>query len=307
MKKKQPKIKIKKSILHYIEYLFTRLILSLLSLFPLKTRNKIGIKIAFLLGAILKKKVDLIRQNLAHAFPEKTKKEIEEISHQNLVNFGRFLSEFIEVLKFNNKDLSKLITVLPDEKKVFNMLKDGGIVILGHMGNWEWHGSMVAQWFPNHVYPIVRRQSNAWNDRLIAKMRRKGGAISVYTDEGFFRFKKLIRDKKLLCILSDQDAGKSGIFVNFMNRQASTYTGAAVLARLTKCPVYFGTSWHEGEKLYTYLEELPLPPEKLRKNADEWERIFTENWVRSLELFIKEHPADYFWVHNRWKSKPVDK
>jgi len=299
--KKKP---LKKSILQFIEYIFTVLIVSFLLLFPLKTRKKITVKIAFILAGILKKKVNLIRENLRYAFPEKTDSEIEEITYGNLVNFGKFLAEYIEVTRFSKQDISKIITPLPGEEKVYDMLKDGGIVILGHMGNWEWYGSMVSQWLPGHVYAVARKQSNPWTNRYIKGIRDKGGITSVFTDESFFTFKKILKEKKLLCLLSDQDAGKNGIFVDFMNRPASTYTGGAILARLMKCPVYFGTSWHDGEKLFTHLEELTLPPENLRRNADEWERIFTENWVKMLEKFITKYPADYFWVHNRWKSKP---
>ena len=91
-----------------------------------------------------------------------------------------------------------------------------------------------------------------------------------------------------------------------MNRLASTHTGPASFAMSTTSPIFFLSSYRDKEKRLVFeVEKIDRVSEKeIKKSGLTWEELFTRKWVAILERKIRKHPADYFWLHNRWKNPP---
>jgi KDO2-lipid IV(A) lauroyltransferase len=114
---------------------------------------------------------------------------------------------------------------------------------------------------------------------------------------------KVIRDGFALGFLSDQDAGKKGIFVNFMGRPASTYAGAAVYAKKTGADIYFLASLgqNNNRKTRLFLEKLPTIS---AENEAAWISEQMQMIIARLEHYVRLYPEQYFWMHKRWKTQP---
>lgn len=294
----------KNKISKYIQFIVFRFIILLLQLMPLWFRIKVSENILVLVAAMIKKRKKLIKSNIQFAFPDKSEEWVNDIADKNIKNMGRFVAEYIDLPKLIHQNLNLKISFFPSKEKTIEDSQNGCIAILGHMGNWEWHGALFSSWMPGRIYALAKRQSNPWSNVFFEKLRRAGGVLSVFTDKGFFQYIRLIKNKNVLCFLADQDAGGNGRFINFLNRPASTFQGPAVIARMTGCDAFFAYSYHEKEKLNTRFEKLQKPLADPVKDPDEWDRQFTQSWVSMLEKAIIEHPSDYFWAHNRWKTQP---
>ncbi|HDR06278.1 MAG TPA: lipid A biosynthesis acyltransferase, partial [Candidatus Coatesbacteria bacterium] len=48
-----------------------------------------------------------------------------------------------------------------------------------------------------------------------------------------------------------------------------------------------------------------FPPLFADRAADEAEEIrrLTAEYARALEDWVRRHPADWYWLHRRWKTK----
>ena len=106
---------------------------------------------------------------------------------------------------------------------------------------------------------------------------------------------------------SDQNAGKAGIFVDFLNRKASTFQGPALMAYLTgsKMLVYSTLSGENG-KVIIRVNDLGIINKKDYPDRDTAIRAYTEKWTKTLESEVRQFPDQYFWVHRRWRTKPGD-
>ena len=112
-----------------------------------------------------------------------------------------------------------------------------------------------------------------------------------------------------LAMLCDQDAGGSGLFVDFFGKPASTFKSIALLAleyRAVICVSYarrlpdnFAANRWVKYELGT--EEIIDTAEFDGPNAV---RELTEQYTAALERAIRRAPEQYFWVHRRWKSQP---
>ncbi len=304
-RKKAKKLPFQKKTAKLVEYIFLRSLVSFFRLVPLEPRVRMTKKLVRFIGRALPKFKSRITNNLSAAFPNHTEEWVEEMAAASVDHLGRFFGEFLQVGKMTGAFREKYIVSHPPREEVVEQLKDGAIVILGHLGNWEWHGAVVASWLPWQVYAIARKQSNPWVAEYVTRLRKKEFIETVYTDEGFFRFKKILeKEKGIICMVADQDARQHGIFIPFFGRPASTFLGPAILARITTKPVFFAYSRHDGNRLEIFLEPIQKPDFSPEEDRTAWENEFSKSWTDKLEKHAREAVHEYFWVHNRWKTKP---
>ena len=108
---------------------------------------------------------------------------------------------------------------------------------------------------------------------------------------------KALTDGKLLTLGSDQDARKRGVFVNFFGIPSSTPKGTALFHLKTGAPIVFGACFEYDEEYF-----LKFEPVSVDKKDDIIS--ITQKYTTILEKRIRQHPEQYFWWHQRWKTKP---
>ena len=300
--KKKVKQKIIKKFLKFIEYIIILKLWFFFSMFSLSKRKKIVEKILFWLIRKVPRFKKRVVDNLKMAYPEKSDQWIEEIAEGSLSYLGNFFAEFMDNKRINIKYIEKHMVMHHGTEKVKELLGGGGLVILGHLGNWEWHGAVISRMFPGKLIAIAKRQSNIWSNRLIEKIRSSQFIETIYSDENIFRFLRALKQKKILAMVADQDAGGSGKPFLFFGQNASTFMGPAVLARISNAPLFFAYSYHEDEKLHLHVEPFLAPECDRSREPERWENEFTQAWVSKLEEKIRLHPKEYFWIHNKWKT-----
>ena len=114
---------------------------------------------------------------------------------------------------------------------------------------------------------------------------------------------KAMKKGKALGFLADQDAGRSGIFVEFFGKTASTPPGPAVFAKRFKAPVVpcFAVRKKEGgHRLLIY------EPMYYQDTGNEAEDIknFTIRMTNMLEDVIRTYPDEWLWFQKRWTTQP---
>jgi KDO2-lipid IV(A) lauroyltransferase len=96
-----------------------------------------------------------------------------------------------------------------------------------------------------------------------------------------------------------------GVFVPFFGRLAFTPRAAADLALRFGAPVFVGWSRRKGRAGQGYhleLEPVPYDPDAPDQES-EAVRI-TAACTARLEQVIRENPAEWVWMHRRWKTQP---
>ena len=267
--------------------------------------------LGLVLHKILSKRRSLVEENLRHAFPEQPKEWVQRTSRQSFIQTARLLAEVTSTKKLKKKKFFKRwVEVKPNIKQYKAIIEQGGIWIMGHIGSWEWQGHATSIILNNDIYTFAKKLSNRWLNNYIEKSRIKGRMKIFYVDEisGFKPIslvRQKIKQKKLIGLISDQYA-PDGEYIPFMNRLASTHLGASFFAGFCSSPVYFASSYRNKKgKLVLELSEIPKPKNiQFKKSKDKWVKQFTQNWIEILESKIRANPADYFWVHNRWKNPP---
>ena len=107
-------------------------------------------------------------------------------------------------------------------------------------------------------------------------------------------------------MLLDQDTShREGVFVDFFYRKASTQSALAIIAARMGVPIVpaFMFRGPDGGHTLRYLEPLVLNNNRDRKSDI---RDHTQLFTRVIESQVRERPDLWFWVHRRWKTRPLN-
>lgn len=295
---------------HWLEYQGTRFLFFLAQRLPPAWLLILGAGLGKLTFSILRIRRRVALENLAHAFPEKSAAVIKTIARRSYENFGKMMLEYLRLPSLSAAALQQRISfAMPREQNPYEQalaLGKGAICMTGHFGNWEYMGALVAQMQYPMVY-LYQEQNNPYVDGLIRGIRTKMNMPSIPRGAALRGILKALREKKFVAILADQDAGRNGIFVDFLGRPASTAQGPAAFVLKTQAPIVFCVAIREPRGHHRVEAEL-LTFDFSKTDATSEEdklRQITAAWTKVLEKYIRQYPDHWFWMHRRWKTKPV--
>ena len=294
------------SFSHWIEYVFVRITVFMVGLPPIRCALSLGAFMGWFAWKVLRIRKKIVLVNLGLAFPEKPPEELDRIALQSYRNSGRFMIEYARQWKMDQSYIEKHIRI--DNPEALESLRDekGAIIITGHFGNWELFG-IANKYLLGDVAFLVGRQSNSLVDGFINHMRSMHG-IELYNRRA--AVKGVLSSMKrggYVCWLSDQDAGESGIVVNFFNYPASTPRGAAAFSTKLGVPVVLAVLIRIGKGPdHRLVIKEPIRPDG-DISREEAEKRITQQYTLELERLIIENPELYWWAHRRWKTSGLYK
>ena len=253
---------------------------------------------------VLRYRRKIVDKNLLNAFPEKSATEREQIRRAYYHNLCDVIVEIL--YGYQMSDAERIARVEYRDMDELNRMIDsagGCIVMLSHMGNWEWLARVQLTVSPDTtVVKVYREQKNKSFDRLMLAIRDSFGGVCIEKKRILRELVRFRASKKkvLLCLLSDQKPRPevTRTWVTFLNQETGFLDGGEVLARKFNVPVY--SNHLIRDRRGHYVSEFHL----LSAHPQETEEgEITKAYARELEQNIKEQPELWLWSHNRWKWK----
>lgn len=289
------------TVAHRVEYSLLRGVIFLAGLLPLRLALKAGAFLGWTAWTVFGVRKRIVLENLLQAFPEMSEKERRSTGRDSYMNSGRFMMEFARQERMGEDYVSRHVEV--EDAGRLEALKelDGALLITGHFGNWELFG-VTCRYILGDVSFLVGRQSNSLVDRYINRLRSTHG-IELYNRRTAVKgVLSSIRRGGYVCWLSDQDAGDSGLVVDFFGYPASTPRGAAAFSVRLGVPVVPAVLVRKGRGPdHTLVLGEPVYPDPDLAREDAEERL-TGEYTSGLEEMIRDRPDLYWWAHRRWKS-----
>jgi KDO2-lipid IV(A) lauroyltransferase len=249
--------------------------------------------IASILFNYIPKRKNTALKNLKIAFPDKSDEWINTTLKKC---YSFFTYNFLQFLAFPFDPNSIEIEVV-GKKYLNNAINEnsGTVLVSAHFGSWE----ILGYWFGINNYPLVgiaQKQKNKGANLFFEEKRQLSGTKQVYRKSSMDSLYEILNANKILGLVSDQDARGKGVFVDFFNKPASTHKGAALFHLNTNASLIFGICVQKDIEKYR-VEFIPINPKK--KSTEDITQLYTT----IIEQSIKKYPEQYFWFHNRWKTK----
>lgn len=249
----------------------------------------------------------LALQSLAVAFPEKSEAERLAIVRAMFVHYGRAAGEIVTSRKYDPILESYVELRDPELLREVMARKRGMVYVTGHIGNWELNGRRIAR-FCGESAVIAKAGHDRRLNALAEEVRASGKMETLWREDPATgrAMIRILRSGKGLGILIDQDTDVQNVWVPFFGRLAATPRSAADLALRFGAAVVVGVTHRKGDGPdaghLLELTEVPYDPSPADREA-EVVRI-TAECSRLLEEAIRRHPAEWVWMHERWKTPP---
>jgi KDO2-lipid IV(A) lauroyltransferase len=247
----------------------------------------------------------LILEQIGSSFPEWSESRRRRTLTESYTHIAAFVLEALALPRWSLENIRDAI-VLPmeNEERIEGLIRSGqGFILLSaHMGNVEIGAAHLTSIGVN-VGGVAKPLFNPWLDRWAVAQRARVGIATFSSEENFSRICRHIKKGGALAIVGDQDARRRGIFVPFFGRDASTYTGAARFAVRLGIPILPIWSQRTPEGRIAIRIGEPIHADPQADRSEEIERI-TRLHVALLEKEIRRDPAQYWWIHRRWKTRP---
>lgn len=280
-------------------YYILKLLTWPMQLFPMQFHYFVSDVLCFLIYRIAKYRLNVVRENLANSFPQKSYAELLQIEKDFYYGFSDM---FIETLYFTHINLKKnnKRLILNNIGDLTNYISQGRnvIVVAGHFGNWEFM-QLFAKKIEINKFFVYKRLNNKAFDRFYRDLRSRAAqplemkqTARVLLSENNHPFAAYF--------ISDQRPVPEEIkyWVNFMNQETPVMLGTEKIARKTNSVVVY----LEVEKIKRGYHQANFIT--LFENATETLLYeITDKFFEMLEQSIKKSPDQYFWTHKRWKYK----
>jgi KDO2-lipid IV(A) lauroyltransferase len=289
----------------WLQNVFNFLALSLLRLFaflPYALTIYIGYGLGWLAAHIPNERAKVVKTNLRLCFPHLSEKDIDLLALEHWKLFGRSVIERSRIWLGSGEQITEIVTInsaitLGDRRP--------RLLINPHFVGLEGGFMSLSVLASKHNWPrgagLYQKMKNPFFNQKMIEWRNRFGGKSI---ERQSRLRDLIREIQtgnFIVIAPDIDLGpRDSIFVPFFGIQTSTITSVSRLARLSGAEVcLMTTTLKPDRKSYICNISEPIP----NFPTDDVEAD-TARLSKYIEDLVRERPAEYYWVHKRFKHRP---
>lgn len=264
-------------------------------------RSRLGRGLGHLARLFLTRPRRVAARNLALCFPELGAGERDALLQEHFCQLGEAALELGVIWRGPREGFEHLIRETSGLEHVRTAQAQGkGVILLGaHFGSWEAGalycsllGPLTAFYMPTH--------NLAFNAIMVAGRSRFGGKQAA-KEKGFRPLLAALKRGELVGLLADQNVDpREGVFAPFFGRPASTTVAVARLARHSGAAVINAFCYRLPRGRGFRIVFAPMPPGY--PSGDDAQDAAAMNAV--LEAAIRRAPAQYWWVHRRFKDQP---
>lgn len=279
-------------------------LIAFVQLFPLTGVARFGRRLGQLSWWLDRRHRGVALANLTAAFGhEKSPAEILALARENFLRLGENYLCLIKVGGMTDAEIAPHLEWHGVER-LHRSDGKAGVLVTGHFGNFELFTRLPANLPPGmppqkfaSTYRALRQPALS---ALMQGLRHREGVTYFERRTGADALKQALSDGTTwLALLADQHAGDRGLWLPFLGRECSCTASPAVFALRSRRPLITAICYRIG-------------PARWRWEFGEWisetengRRRSVESITREInsifEEAIRRDPANWFWVHRRWK------
>jgi lauroyl/myristoyl acyltransferase len=291
-------------------YLIARSVLGTIQALPLRMVARLGRCCGALAYVLDGRHRRVALRNLELCFgKEMTPAEIRSIARENFRRIGENFASAVKTAGMDFSELSRHVEFIAPagvRNPPAGTVPQSIVGAIGHFGNFELYarfGQFAPAFRCATTYRGLRQPSL---NRLLQSLRDRSGCLFFERRFDAPALRAFMNEPAvMLGLLSDQHAGTNGLRLPFLGHVCSTSAAPAIFALRYQCALYTGICYRTGlaqwrieagERIETREDDKPRAAEAIMRDVN-----------RAFEAAVRRDPANWFWVHNRWKSyKPKD-
>jgi KDO2-lipid IV(A) lauroyltransferase len=292
---------------HRIEYFLFAAIVLLIKISPLFLIKLNQRLIRYLLRKLSKRHSGIVARNLKIAFPHYTAGEISALTRAISHHFSSVFIEIITIfVKKKPEKILKRVEILHPEVLDRALDKKKGVILFSaHFGNWELIPLIMSKQFNQKVNSVAREMNNPLVEKKVKQFRKYMGSELIDKRNAIRTILKRLEKNGIVYLLIDHNTiAREGVFVDFFGKPACTVASVSQLHLKRAIPIIPIFIHYEEEKIVLeLLEEINAAGTSTGNQKEDISRL-TQRCTSIIEEKIRQYPEQWFWFHNRWKTRP---
>jgi KDO2-lipid IV(A) lauroyltransferase len=275
--------------------------MQVLAILPLSWIRALGTLLGWLLYALVSSRRRVVQTNFALCFPERSETERRQLAQQTFIYFAQAWLDRSWLWHAPQAWVRRRVQLTGAVQELAG--SEPTVIFLPHFVGLDAAWAGVALQVPRPSTTIYTDQSNKLVDEWILRGRRRFGHLRLFGRvDGVKPIVAALRDGQPLYLLPDMDFGpEDSVMVPFYGLPTATVPSLSRFARLGRAKVLpllprITASGYEIEVLPAWADFPTNDPV-----AD------TAFMNARLQSYIATMPAQYFWVHKRFKTRPEGK
>ncbi len=242
---------------------------------------------------------NIVFQNLAGAFPNKTAAERKRIAKAFYRHLCDLFVETIKVFGLSEREAKRrFVFTNPEILRPYALRGQNILLLSGHYNNWEMGGIMANLLGGFRFYVVITPIKDAFLNRKFQSSRAKFGVSLVPSSALRAILSSEGRRARALVLLADQSPTYSRrvLWSDFLGRRTAVNLGPERIAKKYNYPVF----WVNVRKVKRGYYEASIELVSDQSAGSEDGQI-TKLHLECLEKQILAQPAYWLWTHRRWK------
>ncbi len=289
-------------------YVLARALIGFIQTLPLTCIARLGRMGGRIVYALDRRHRRVALKNLTMCFGhDKTPDEITALAKENFRRIGENFACAIKTAGMTDEQLKPhlSLTIPPAVAERFSRPGENRITVaIGHFGNFELYArcTWIAPGVPNASTYRALKQPGF--NRVLTSLRNQSGCrFFERRSEGAELKAFMNQPRVVLGLLADQSAGGNKLRLPFFGHDASTSSAPAVFALRYGCDLYTAICYRTS--LAHWQVELGQPISTHDASGPRSIADIMTDVNRAFEAAVRRDPANWFWVHNRWKVPRV--
>jgi KDO2-lipid IV(A) lauroyltransferase len=286
-------------------YLLARAAVGLVQALPLRWAARLGRAVGGLVYWLDARHRRVARRNLDLCFGgEKSPAEIRALARENFRRIGENFTCAVKTAAMSLDEMRPHVEFVAPQLQTPppGQTPRRMVAAIGHFGNFELY-ARIGQFAPAYrsatTYRGLRQPSL---NRLLQRLRQGSGCLFFERRfEGPALKTFMSQPAVVLGLLSDQAGGQNGLRLPFLGHECWTSPAPAVFALRYDCGLLMGICYRIGLARWRIEASQEIPT---RENGEARSlAAIMADVNRAFETAVRRDPANWFWVHNRWKSR----
>jgi KDO2-lipid IV(A) lauroyltransferase len=274
-----------------------------LAVMPFSLGLRLSGMIGGLVGTLNRKRKYIVQKNIAICFPQLTPLQQQHRAQEHLRYVGLTIFETAMFHFWSEKRIAERMHIEGLDELLAAMKQQQGIILLsGHMVPMEicilgLALKLRSLQVEKQIHPVYQVNENPLLEKLITNIRQKrvGPCIDRNKIKEMIR---LLKAGEVVWYAPDQAFhAKGAMEVDFFGQAAWSNTATSRLAKVGNAKVFPFLMAHDA-KLGYRLKILPA----LEHFPSESPAADTRRFHQILEQWIEAYPAQYLWLHRRFKA-----
>jgi KDO2-lipid IV(A) lauroyltransferase len=291
---------------YLFEYLLVRLLICLVQVSSVEACAATARFLARLINDVFRFRRKVIDENIRRVYPQMSAVQRQDMSREMWFHLVMMAFDIVHApRKIHDTNWRKYVNIRDIELMTRYLIDYRPLIaVTGHYGNFEIAG-YVTGLLGMPSYSVARKLDNDYLDQFINEFRGMNGQFIIPKDGSAGEIERVLQAGSILTILGDQHAGTKGCWVDFLGQPASCHKAVALFSLATGAPMMVSYCRHTDKPLHFEIGCTGVADPLLGGDCFNDVTSLTKWYNDRMADAILAGPEQYWWVHRRWKEKPV--